>query len=72
MPIRYAVMGGYVLQNKKSIFVCYKVCATLWGLEEGEYLAIIFPEEVKALEKGIVLLTPDPTGKYDLGELGIV
>jgi hypothetical protein len=70
MPIRYAVMGGYVLKNKKSTFVCYKECAELWGLEEGEYLAILFPEEVEALEKAIILLSPDPTGQYNLGELG--
>lgn len=69
MPIRYAVMGGYVTIENKQVFVCYKQCAGLWGLEEGQYLAILFQDEVQALEKGIILLRPDPTGNYDLKEL---
>lgn len=66
MPVRYAVMGGYIIKDNRKTFLCYRQCASLWGLEEGEYIAILLPDEVEALEKTIILLCPDPTGKYDL------
>lgn len=70
MGIKYAVQGGYIIIKGHTTFIGCRKCAERWGLEQGEYLAIIHPEEALTLEAGIILLEPDPTGVYDLKSKG--